>query len=153
MAKITKTGLPPQWIDVDPEHMSIITEQNPRHGLRPELFESLYYLFRATRNPKWKEYGWRLFESMTKHAQLPNGGFVRVRDVHTGAQGDAAPAHLFGGTLKYAYLLFSAEHAIDLNEVVFNTEAHPFTRIDRLDRMNNEMFQCRKKLALHEQVI
>ena len=32
-------------------------------------------------------------------------------------------------TLKYMYLLFSEDELIDLDKVVFNTEAHPFNVI------------------------
>jgi hypothetical protein len=33
---------------------------------------------------------------------------------------------LFAETFKYAYLLFAPDALIDLDKIVFNTEAHPF---------------------------
>jgi Glycosyl hydrolase family 47 len=34
----------------------------------------------------------------------------------------------FAETLKYLYLLYAPQDTIDLKNVVFNTEAHPFRR-------------------------
>jgi mannosidase alpha-like ER degradation enhancer 2 len=38
---------------------------------------------------------------------------------------------LFAETLKYAYLLLAPAETLDLNSVVFNTEAHPLRVSDR----------------------
>ena len=44
-------------------------------------------------------------------------------------QKDYIPAFFFADTLKYLYLNFSAgSSAFDLDDHVFNTEAHPFRR-------------------------
>jgi mannosyl-oligosaccharide alpha-1,2-mannosidase len=36
--------------------------QAPHYLLRPETVESLMYLYRATKNPKYREWGWEIFE-------------------------------------------------------------------------------------------
>ena len=38
---------------------------------------------------------------------------------------DMMESFFLGETLKYLYLLFADEHEIDLEQWVFNTEAHP----------------------------
>ena len=38
---------------------------------------------------------------------------------------DMMESFFLGETLKYLYLLFSDKHELDLNQWVFNTEAHP----------------------------
>jgi mannosidase alpha-like ER degradation enhancer 2 len=38
------------------------------------------------------------------------------------------PSYFLAETLKYLYLLFAPDEALDLDTVVFNTEAHPFRR-------------------------
>jgi hypothetical protein len=42
-------------------------------------------------------------------------------------KGDLMPSYFLAETLKYLYLLFSGE-PVDLEKVVFNTEAHPLRR-------------------------
>ena len=41
---------------------------------------------------------------------------------------DAMESFFLAETLKYAYLLFAADDAIDFEAVIFNTEAHPIWR-------------------------
>jgi hypothetical protein len=41
---------------------------------------------------------------------------------------DLMPSYFLAETLKYLYLLFAPDSVLDLDKVVFNTEAHPFTR-------------------------
>ena len=43
-------------------------------------------------------------------------------------KGDLMPSYFLAETLKYLYLLFAPESALDLDKVVFNTEAHPLKR-------------------------
>ena len=38
---------------------------------------------------------------------------------------DMMESFFLGETLKYLYLLFADEHEFNLNQWVFNTEAHP----------------------------
>jgi hypothetical protein len=45
--------------------------------------------------------------------------------VVTKEKGDLMPSYFLAETLQYLYLLFAPDSAIDLNRVVFNTEAHP----------------------------
>jgi mannosyl-oligosaccharide alpha-1,2-mannosidase len=40
------------------------------------------------------------------------------------------PSYFLAETLKYLYLLFSPEDVVGFDRVVFNTEAHPFRRLD-----------------------
>ena len=48
-----------------------------------------------------------------------------VRDHMNTLPRDMMESFFLGETLKYLYLLFADQHEIDLDEWVFNTEAHP----------------------------
>jgi len=41
---------------------------------------------------------------------------------------DSMESYFLAETLKYLYLLFAPRETLDLNKVVFNTEAHPLKR-------------------------
>ena len=41
---------------------------------------------------------------------------------------DAMESFFLAETLKYLYLLYAPKTTLDLNKVVFNTEAHPLRR-------------------------
>ncbi len=94
-----------------------------------------------------QDYAWKLFNNILTHCQLPNGGIVSLTDVRKKTRGTVSPAHLFGATFKYAYLLFSSPDALDLDRVVFNTEGHAFTVLSKIGA-DTDIFQCRKSLAL-----
>ncbi|KAF8972460.1 glycoside hydrolase family 47 protein [Flammula alnicola] len=98
-----------------------------RYILRPETVESLFIAYRLTGNPKYREYGWKIFQSIQKHCRLESGGYasiLNVDDVHS-IHIDKMETFFLSETLKYLYLLFSDASVLPLNEYVFNTEAHP----------------------------
>jgi mannosidase alpha-like ER degradation enhancer 2 len=51
-----------------------------------------------------------------------------MKDVQTKEQKDNMESFFFAETLKYSYLLFAPAKTLDLNKVVFNTEAHPIRK-------------------------
>jgi mannosidase alpha-like ER degradation enhancer 2 len=57
-----------------------------------------------------------------------DAGYTVLKDVTTREKGDLMPSYFLAETLKYLYLLFAPEKTLDLEKVVFNTEAHPLRR-------------------------
>lgn len=53
------------------------------HNLqRPEFVESLFYMWRITKEQKYRDWGWQIFEAFVQHTSLPNGkGFSSVGHV------------------------------------------------------------------------
>jgi mannosidase alpha-like ER degradation enhancer 2 len=114
----------------------------PAYPLRPEIMESAYYLYSSTRglraqgDPIYLEMGKTFFESLMRRCRTEAGTTV-LKDVTTGEKGDLMPSYYLAETLKYLYLLFAPSGTIspiavvDLNQVVFNTEAHPLRKIPR----------------------
>jgi len=110
-----------------------IRPQNREYILRPETIESYFVLWRVTKDPKYREWGWSAFQSINKYCRLENG-FSGIRDVteadkvaHDGVQ----QSFFMAETLKYFYLLFSDENVIPLDSYVFNTEAHPLAIFEK----------------------
>ncbi|KAB8337136.1 hypothetical protein FH972_021440 [Carpinus fangiana] len=104
------------------------------HNLqRPETVESLFYMWRVTGDEKYREWGWQMFEAFMEHTAVKNGGGFTSLD-HV----DKVPAPMrdnmesfwMAETLKYFYLLFSPNDLLPLDQVVFNTEAHPMPKFE-----------------------
>jgi len=47
--------------------------------LRPEAVESLFYMWRVTGEPKYREWGWRMFQAFQKHSRTDQGAFAAVK--------------------------------------------------------------------------
>ncbi|KAK1940767.1 Mannosyl-oligosaccharide 1 [Phytophthora citrophthora] len=120
------TGLSPDIVSFP--KMRVI---DPKYRLRPETIESLFYLYRVTKNPKYREFGWEIFEALEAHAKVKHG-YAAILDVtKLPAQTENKMESFFlAETLKYHYLLQAPESLIPLDKYVFNTEAHPL-RINR----------------------
>ena len=116
---------------IEPDEFDYVKMQitNPEYPLRPEIIESAYYLYHATRDPKYLAMGQTFFESLVKYCRTDDG-FAALKDVRTKQKTDAMESFFFAETLKYLYLLFAPPTALDFNSVVFNTEAHPMKKPD-----------------------
>lgn len=44
---------------------------------RPEAAETMFYMWRYTKDPKWREYGWEMFQAIVKHCKT-DAGFAYV---------------------------------------------------------------------------
>ena len=92
-------------------------------SLRPETIESIFYQYRITNDPKYREWGQKIVVALNTHARVDSGfhGLENERPL------DRMESFFVAETLKYLYLLFSDSSVISLKEYVFNTEAHPFS--------------------------
>ncbi|KAJ7484343.1 glycoside hydrolase family 47 protein [Mycena latifolia] len=94
--------------------------------LRPEAVETFYIMWRTTRDVKWRERGWAVFESLQIYTRVKYGyTSIRYLDERTPFQFDDMPSWFMAETLKYLFLLFTDEELVPLDKWVFNTEAHP----------------------------
>ncbi|OQR91817.1 mannosyl-oligosaccharide alpha-1,2-mannosidase [Achlya hypogyna] len=100
-----------------------------RYKLRPETVESLMYMHRITKDPKYREWGWHIFEALEKHAKTTYGygAVLHVDSLADVAVEDKMESFFMAETLKYHYLLQSPDTFVPLDKYVFNTEAHPFS--------------------------
>jgi ER degradation enhancer, mannosidase alpha-like 2 len=114
---------------IEPEVLDYRTMKvtSPGYQLRPEIMESAYYLYRYTKDPRYLEMGRTFFAGLVAHCRT-DAGYTVLKDVTTKEKGDLMPSYFLAETLKYLYLLFAPDETLDLERVVFNTEAHPLRR-------------------------
>jgi len=96
--------------------------------LRPETVESFFYMWRITKQNKWRDRGWAVFKALEEKCAVPGWGYVPLSDVTQSRKQDKdgkMHSYFMAETLKYLYLLFADESVISIDEYVFNTEAHP----------------------------
>ncbi|KAH9776012.1 alpha-mannosidase I MNS5 [Citrus sinensis] len=87
------------------------------YPLRPELAESTFYLYQATK------VGESIVNSLNSYTKV-DGGFASIRDVTTMQLEDHQHSFFLAETCKYLYLLFDDSFLVDRN-YVFTTEGHP----------------------------
>jgi len=111
---------------IEPEVYNYKTGKVEEAGypLRPEIVESAYYLYHYTKDPKYQVMGMQMFDDLVKYCRT-DVAYAGLQSVVTKEKSDYMHSFLFAETFKYFYLLFAPEKTIDLNNVVFNTEAHP----------------------------
>ncbi|KAI8944089.1 glycoside hydrolase [Xylaria longipes] len=103
-----------------------------RYILRPEVIESVFVLYRLTGRQDLVESAWEMFQAINRSTitQLANSAVWDITlPIDQKPQPlDSMESFWMGETLKYFYLIFSEPSLINLDEFVFNTEAHPFRR-------------------------
>eukprot|EP00756_Hemistasia_phaeocysticola_P004751 Hpha_TRINITY_DN12988_c0_g2::TRINITY_DN12988_c0_g2_i1::g.164247::m.164247/K01230/MAN1; mannosyl-oligosaccharide alpha-1,2-mannosidase len=99
----------------------------PHYLLRPEYVESLFIMWRVTKDQRYRDWGWDAYMGMFKNCRAPSGGFSGVKDVrtHPCRHDDVQQSFFLAETLKYLFLLFADDSLVPLDRWVFNTEAHP----------------------------
>ncbi|KXN68007.1 glycoside hydrolase family 47 protein [Conidiobolus coronatus NRRL 28638] len=95
-----KYGAMPERYDLSNGHAPILY-----YPLRPELFESNYYLYQATRDPFYLEVGEMMLADLQNNTRLPCG-YGSVKNVLDMTVDDRMESFFLSETLKYLYLLF-----------------------------------------------
>ncbi|KAJ9464997.1 Mannosyl-oligosaccharide 1 [Diplonema papillatum] len=116
------TGLPPEEVlFVDDEMVA----SSRFFLLRPEAVESLFYLWRATKDQRYRDIGWDIFRSIETRCRAPFG-YASIESVTElpAAQRNSMESFFPGETLKYLFLLFADDSLLPLDKFVLNTEAH-----------------------------
>lgn len=113
------------------------------YPLRPELIESIMYLYRSTGDPFLLQAGEDILRSIQHSAKTPCG-YATIKDVRDHKKEDRMESFFLSETTKYLYLLFDSDNfihnqgqrgtlidtvngecVIDAGGYIFNTEAHP----------------------------
>jgi ER degradation enhancer, mannosidase alpha-like 2 len=98
------------------------------YHLRPEIVESTYYLYHYTGDPEYRHRGEKMFDDFVKYCRTESG-YAALADVTSKQQLDEMESFVLAETFKYFYLLFAPAGTLEFDKVIFNTEAHPLTRI------------------------
>uniref|UniRef100_A0A3Q2EGY4 alpha-1,2-Mannosidase n=1 Tax=Cyprinodon variegatus TaxID=28743 RepID=A0A3Q2EGY4_CYPVA len=133
-----------------PEFYSITqgytVDKREGYPLRPELIESAMYLFRATGDHTYLQFGLDALESIEQIAKTPCG-YASVKDLRDHQLDNRMESFFLAETIKYLYLLFDPTHflhgagmegegsweegggsgqcVLGAGGFIFNTEAHP----------------------------
>ena len=118
---------------IEPEEINYRTMEvlSAGYPLRPEIVESTYYLYQSTKDPAYLRMGQTLFESFVQQCRT-EAGYAALKSVITKEKTDEMPSFLFAETFKYFFLLFASPRNLNLDQVIFNTEAHPI-RLGQFD--------------------
>jgi ER degradation enhancer, mannosidase alpha-like 2 len=114
---------------IEPETLDYSTMQivSPGYQLRPEIIESAYYLSFYTRDQHYQDMGSTFILGLVRYCKA-DAGYAALSDVVSKSKRDSMESYFLAETLKYLYLLFASRDTLDLNKVVFNTEAHPLRK-------------------------
>lgn len=132
------SGLAPEQVEIGRTHAFSIDKNEYR--LRPETVESIFYMWRITRDDMYREWSWTIFDSLMKFCRMPWGGYSGVVDVGVSqvpdpermtngrsssvVYDDLQQSYFMSETMKYIYLTFADPSLMNLEEWVFNTESH-----------------------------
>ncbi|XP_066585830.1 ER degradation-enhancing alpha-mannosidase-like protein 2 isoform X2 [Prorops nasuta] len=133
-------GFTPEFYNIPQAEAGTNREGYP---LRPELIESVMYLYRATGDPFLIQVGIDILRSL-QHSAKTTCGYATINDVRDHRKADRMESFFLAETTKYLYLLFDPDNFIhnngqhgdiietqwgqcivDAGGYVFNTEAHP----------------------------
>ncbi|EZA47245.1 hypothetical protein DMN91_000105 [Ooceraea biroi] len=133
-------GFTPEFYNIPQAEAGTNRESYP---LRPELIESVMYLYRATRDPYLIQVGVDILRSL-QHSAKTACGYATINDVRDHRKADRMESFFLAETTKYLYLLFDTDNfihntggegeiidtqwgqcVVDAGGYVFNTEAHP----------------------------
>jgi hypothetical protein len=119
-----------QKFNIEPEEFNFVADSitSAYYVLRPENLESCFYLYRLTHNDKYLWMGKRMVTDIVTKCRTDDA-YSALKNVQTFEKVNSMESFFFGETLKYAYLIFAPEAALNLHEVVLNTEAHPFKKV------------------------
>ncbi|XP_054137142.1 ER degradation-enhancing alpha-mannosidase-like protein 1 isoform X1 [Melozone crissalis] len=97
----------------------------PFYPLRPELVESTYLLYQATKNPFYLHVGMDILQSLEKYTKA-KCGYATLHHVVEKTKEDRMESFFLSETCKYLYLLFDEENPVHRsgNKFMFTTEGH-----------------------------
>jgi len=115
-------------------NVNSIRAKESKYILRPETAETYFYLWRVTKKAEYRDWGHEILKAINKYLRVPTGGYSGTHDVNVvehveGFWNDRMDSFWMAETLKYLYLLASDDSVLDLDNYVFNTEAHPLKKL------------------------
>lgn len=72
-------GLAPEELHADSTNITCILSSARTNRLAPETAKSLHHMWRVTRDLRYREMGWSMFQSLMSHSKTPHGAFAIVK--------------------------------------------------------------------------
>jgi len=124
------SGLAPEIFRFLTTEQTLQVDTRARHYLlRPETAESIFYLFYFTGDPQYRRWAGFILEAIERHCKSEFGySSISNTMVKSPLQTNEMESFFLAETLKYLYLTFlpNPKDLVDLDQWVFNTEAHLF---------------------------
>lgn len=128
MYKKNVHGIAPDAIVMDMHGEGDFHTHEGKYILRPETVESLFYMWRVTKDKKYRKMAYEIFSAIRKICKAKEtGGYTGIYNVDQSPpiMDDDQQTFFLAETLKYLYLIFADESKLPLTQWVFNTEGHP----------------------------
>ncbi|KAI3877938.1 hypothetical protein MKX03_005733 [Papaver bracteatum] len=129
------------------------------YPLRPELIESTYWLYKATRDPRYLDAGRDMVASLQYGAKCACG-YCHILDVESHVQEDHMESFFLAETVKYLWLLFDLAAGPDNlvengpYKYIFSTEGHLLPATPEISLVNEHCSYlgafCRANDARHK---
>jgi Glycosyl hydrolase family 47 len=128
MYEMSLTGLAGDTGEFLPDHAP---PPDPSFYRRPEMLESLFVLYRLTKDNDIQDLAWKLFELLEKHCFNAEAGAscAELKDVNEPSRGHADMPFFPAATLKYFLLIFGPDDYVSLDDFVFTAEGHPMRKL------------------------
>ena len=76
------------------ETRAFIVDPHATHSmLRPETVESLFIMWRVTKDPIYREWGWNIFQHIKQYARVDGAGYSGLKDVRRNDRPDPREGH------------------------------------------------------------
>ncbi|KAJ2812994.1 hypothetical protein H4S07_001001 [Coemansia furcata] len=137
--KFVRKNVPSDYLLMKTQSKSMVDRfgfslERPYYLLRPELIESMFYMYRLTGKTLYADRVWKIWQGIQRNCRVPGGyvgtANVAVDDAASGTMDiiNSTESFFFAETFLYLYLTFADQDVISLDEWVFTTEAHPLSR-------------------------
>ncbi|XP_019716702.1 ER degradation-enhancing alpha-mannosidase-like protein 1 [Hippocampus comes] len=116
------------------------------YPLRPELVESTYLLYQATKNPFYLHVGMDILQSLEKNTKV-RCGYATLHHVVHKSKEDRMESFFLSETCKYLYLLFDEDNPLhkSSNKYIFTTEGH-LMPVDKRFREKGSSGKCPREV-------
>uniref|UniRef100_A0A8C7VF87 ER degradation enhancer, mannosidase alpha-like 1 n=1 Tax=Oncorhynchus mykiss TaxID=8022 RepID=A0A8C7VF87_ONCMY len=123
------------------------------YPLRPELVESTYLLYQATKHPLYLHVGLDILESLEKKDKVWCG-YATLHHMVDKSKEDRMESFFLSETCKYLYLLFDEDNPLHKseNKYIFTTEGHVVPIDARFrEKQWNDLFPCEERVVTDQE--
>lgn len=115
------------YYSMSPEKFNYMTNELliKSSELRPELFESAYFLWQSTQDSSLITRCEDMLNTIIIKCKVL-GGYAPIADLLGNKKIDLLNSYFLSETLKYAFLILNDEPTFDLENVIFSTQGHLF---------------------------
>lgn len=120
--------LAPDLVAFPNNYKLLMPKEYASYHLRPETVESIFYLYRLTKDQTLMDSAYSIFSALKRYAKA-EFGYSALRNVNVNSEDaspflNSQPSYFPAETLKYLFLTFGEEELLRLDREVITTEGH-----------------------------